>query len=167
MVRAHPTVPAPRTPSPQFVILSGPAWAAVRLRVANVSFRVVRHRNTRVVPALAFEASTMCGAANQQAETLMKIGLISAIVVAAVLAAAGGAFAQSSNAAGEQPPAKQSAPPEAPHAAGHDAQTGQPETGPNATQSQNPGTSHDVDGTESKSRSKAGPGSMAPPSTGK
>ncbi len=98
----------------------------------------------------------------------MKTGLISSIVAVTLLGAAGGAFAQASNTGGErqQPPAKQSAPPEAPQAAGHDAQTGQPETGPNATQSQNPGTRHDVDGTNSKSRSNAGSGSATSPSSG-
>lgn len=97
----------------------------------------------------------------------MKTGLISSIVTLTLLGAAGGAFAQASNTGGErQPPAKQSAPPEAPQAAGHDAQAGQPETGPNATQSQNPGTGHDVDGTNSKSRSKTGSGSATSPSSG-
>ncbi len=70
---------------------------------------------------------------------------------AALTAGAGYAAAQSqSPAAGNQPPAKQSAPPESPQAAGHDAQTGKPETGPSATQSQNPSTSHDVDDHKTK-----------------
>jgi hypothetical protein len=77
---------------------------------------------------------------------------------AAVSMSAGYAAAQSqSPTVGNQPPAKQSAPPESPQAAGHDAQTGKPETGPNATQAQNPSTDHDVDGSKAKTKATEQP----------
>ncbi|MGB5901229.1 MAG: hypothetical protein WBF99_01475 [Xanthobacteraceae bacterium] len=57
--------------------------------------------------------------------------------IAALILSAGAAMAQQDRnqpAAGNQPAAKQSAPAESPQASGHDAQSGQPETGPNAKQ---------------------------------
>lgn len=62
--------------------------------------------------------------------------IITAIMTALILSA-GAAMAQQDRnqpAAGNQPAAKQSAPAESPQASGHDAQSGQPETGPNAKQ---------------------------------
>jgi hypothetical protein len=95
-------------------------------------------------------------ASDHAEELLMKVAVISSIVALAVLGGAGGAFAQASSPGNErQPPAKQSAPAEAPQASGHDAQTGQPETGPNATQAQNPATKHDVDGDKTKANPPA------------
>lgn len=87
----------------------------------------------------------------------MKIGLMSSLVALAMIGGAGAAWAQPAGSASErQAPTKQSAPPESPQAAGHDAQSGHPETGPNATQAQNPSTQHDVDETKSKSNSPPG-----------
>ncbi|MGB3043850.1 MAG: hypothetical protein WBB98_11765 [Xanthobacteraceae bacterium] len=62
--------------------------------------------------------------------------------IAALILSAGAAMAQQNlaqqdrnqPAAGNQPAVKQSAPAESPQASGHDAQSGQPETGPNAKQ---------------------------------
>lgn len=62
--------------------------------------------------------------------------IITAAMTALILSA-GAAIAQQDRnqpAAGNQPAAKQSAPAESPQASGHDAQSGQPETGPNAKQ---------------------------------
>ncbi len=67
----------------------------------------------------------------------MPIKSILAVASAALILSASTALAQQDRnqpAAGNQPAAKQSAPAESPQASGHDAQSGQPETGPNARQ---------------------------------
>lgn len=56
--------------------------------------------------------------------------------LSALVVSTGAAMAQSTinPTTSDQPAAKQSAPAESPQASGHDAQSGQPETGPNAKQ---------------------------------
>ena len=74
----------------------------------------------------------------------MQAKTIITTAMTALILSAGAAMAQqerNQSAAGNQPAAKQSAPAESPQASGHDAQSGQPETGPNAKQTQ--GTASD------------------------
>jgi hypothetical protein len=79
----------------------------------------------------------------------MQVKSIITTAMTALILSAGAALAQQNPAqqnlaqqdrnqpaAGNQPAAKQSAPAESPQASGHDAQSGQPETGPNAKQTQ-------------------------------
>lgn len=66
----------------------------------------------------------------------MQTKSIFATAMTALILSAGAATAQSTikPASSDDPVAKQSAPAESPHASGHDAQSGRPETGPNAAQ---------------------------------
>lgn len=66
----------------------------------------------------------------------MQIRSILTVALSALIVSAGAAMAQSkiNPTTSDQPDAKQSAPAESPQASGHDAQSGQPETGPNAKQ---------------------------------
>jgi len=81
-------------------------------------------------------------------ERQMQVKTILAAVIAAIILSAPGASAQttptqnpaaqnpSQPATSDGPDATQSAPAESPQASGHDAQSGQPETGPNAAKTQ-------------------------------
>lgn len=79
----------------------------------------------------------------------MQVKTIITAAMTALILSAGATVAQQNPAqqdrnqpaAGNQPAPKQSAPAESPQASGHDAQSGQPETGPNAKQTQ--GTASD------------------------
>lgn len=65
----------------------------------------------------------------------MRIKPLFTVATAMLILSAGAALAEQERnqpADGNQPAAKQSAPAESSHASGHDAQAGQPETGPNA-----------------------------------
>lgn len=83
----------------------------------------------------------------------MQVKTLLAAASAAMILSAHGASAQNTStqspaaqnptqpATSDKPDAKQSAPAESPQASGHDAQSGQPETGPNAAKTQ--GTASD------------------------
>lgn len=81
----------------------------------------------------------------------MRNSVFISTIAAASLIGAGAAWAQNrDNAASGQPAATQSAPAESPHASGHDAQTGQPETADRATKQGKEKTMHKSGKSESK-----------------
>jgi hypothetical protein len=75
---------------------------------------------------------------HDQPEKPMQAKSMITATMAVLILSAGAAMAQSTikPTTSDKPAAKQSAPAESPQAAGHDAQSGQPETGPNATKTQ-------------------------------
>jgi hypothetical protein len=82
----------------------------------------------------------------------MQVKSILTMAATALILGSGAAMAQSTikPTTSDQPAAKQSAPAESPQASGHDAQSGRPETGPNAEETKGKASdgykdSHDKD----------------------